>query len=185
MDTHNMYLFKALDAYPYSLEETMESLNYALSYDPENAEALLLMAKVRAYQLRDYEGAKHYFELAMTQKMEMGKLYIDYSYVLILNEDFTEAQRLLDYAITVKGTDKGWMQWLQGQIFEGMFELKRAKKAYKEAIRISKCNNLSAFVKREMERVVEKLPKKKNKKKSKKKSKTKRKEKSKNRSKKK
>ena len=157
-----MYLFKALDAYPYSLEETMESLNYALSYDPENAEALLLMAKVRAYQLRDYEGAKHYFEL-----------------------DFTEAQRLLDYAITVKGTDKGWMQWLQGQIFEGMFELKRAKKAYKEAIRISKCNNLSAFVKREMERVVEKLPKKKNKKKSKKKSKTKRKEKSKNRSKKK
>ena len=72
MDIHNMYLFKALDAYPYSLEETMESLNYALSYDPENAEALLLMAKVRAYQLRDYEGAKHYFELAMTQNMEMG-----------------------------------------------------------------------------------------------------------------
>lgn len=183
MDTHNMYLFKALDSYPYSLEETVESLNYALSYDPDNAEALLLMAKIKAFQLKDYEGAKQCFETAMTQDMDMGKLYQDYIYTLLLNEDYPEAQRLLDYAMKVKATDKAVMQWLQGQIFEGLFEFKRAKKAYKEAIKISKCNNLRSFIKREIDRIDEKLPKKKNKKKRKKN--TKRKEKKKNRSKKK
>ena len=184
MDTHNMYLFKAMDSYSYSMEETMESLNYALSYDSNNAEALLLMAQVMAYQLRDYEGARQHFEAAMTQNMEMGKLYPDYIYPLILNEDYPEAQRLLDYAVKVKGTDKAAMQWLQGQIFEGIFELKRAKKAYKEAIKLCRSNDLTSFVKREIERIDEKLPKKK-KNKKKQKSKTKRKEKKENRSKKK
>ncbi len=173
MDTHNMYLFKAMDSYSYSMEETMESLNYALSYDSNNAEALLLMAQVMAYQLRDYEGARQYFEAAMTQNMEMGKLYPDYIYTLILNEDYPEAQRLLDYATKVKGTDKAAMQWLQGQIFEGLFELKRAKKAYKEAIKQTRSNDLTSFVKREIERIDEKLPKKKNKKKQKSKTKIK------------
>jgi tetratricopeptide (TPR) repeat protein len=177
-----MYLFKALDSYSYSLEETVESLNYALSYNPNNAEALFLMAKVLAYQLMDYEGAKHYFEATMTQHMEMGKMYPDYIYTLVRNEDYPEAQRLLDYANKVKGTDRAVIQWLQGQIFEGKLELKPAKKAYKEAIRISKCNNLTSFVKRELERIDDKLPKKKNKKKRKRKLKTKRKEKKKNRS---
>lgn len=180
-NTHNIYLFKALDAYPYNMEETIESLNYALSYDPTNAEALYLMAKIYGYQLRDYNTSKHYFEAAITQHMEMAKLYPDYIRVLTLNEDYPEAQRLLDYAKKVKGTDKGVIQCLQGQLFEAIFELKRAKGAFKEAKKLSKNNDFTAFLSREIERIKEKLPKKK-KKKCKKKKNTKRKEKKKGRS---
>lgn len=181
-NTHNIYLFKALDAYPYNMEETIESLNYALSYDPNNAEALFLMAKLYSYQLKDYETAKYYFEETMTRQMEMSKLYPDYIYVLTLNEDYPEAQRLLDYALKVKGTDKGLMQYLQGQLFEAILEFKSAKKALKEAKKLSKNNDFTAFLNREIERVKNKIPKKKNKKCKKKRSK--RKEKSKHRSKK-
>lgn len=43
--TTDKYIFQALDAYPYNLEETVESLNYALSYDDKNAVALCLMGE--------------------------------------------------------------------------------------------------------------------------------------------
>jgi len=185
-NTHNIYLFKALDAYPFNLEETIESLNYALSYDPNNAEALLLMAKIFSYQLQDYESAKHYFEAAMTNNMEMVKLYPDYVFALLNNEDFLEAQRLLEYALKVKGTNKGVLQLLQGQLFEGMFEYKLAVKAFKEAKKLSNNNDFANHIKGEIARVKGKLPKKKkSKNKCKKSKKYKRKEKKKNRSKKK
>ena len=181
-NTHNIYLFKALDAYPFNLEETVESLNYALSYDPNDVQALLLMARLYSYQLRDYESAKHYFEAAMTCNMGMAKLYPDYVFTLLQNEDYPEAQRLLDFALKVKGTDKGVLQLLQGQLYEGIFEYKLAVKVLKEAKKLGKNNDFNGFVKREIVRVKEKLPKKKNKKKRKKSKNNKRKENKKNRS---
>ncbi|MEL6809903.1 MAG: hypothetical protein AAFP76_01055 [Bacteroidota bacterium] len=180
-NTHNIYLFKALDAYPFNLEETIESLNYALSYDPNDAQALLLMARLYAFQLKDYESAKHYFEAAMTAQMEMTQLYPDYVFTLLLNEDYPEAQRLLEYATQLKGTDKAVLQLLQGQLYEGIFEYKRAVTSLKEARKLAKNNHFMGFVKQEIERVKGKLPKK-NKKKSKKAKNNKRKEKKKNRS---
>lgn len=185
-NTHNIYLFKALDAFPYNLEETIESLNYALSYDPNNAQALLLMARLYSYSMRDYETAKHYFEAAMTSDMDMSRLYPDYVYVLLSNEDYPEAQRLLDYAVTVKGTDKAVLELLQGQLYEGIFEYKRAMKSFKAAKKLGRNGDFNGFINREIERIKEKLPKKKNKKdKKKKKNKNKkRKENKKNRSKK-
>ena len=47
----NNYLFKALDAYPYDLEETIEALTYALSYDEKNTVALCLMGRVLCRKL--------------------------------------------------------------------------------------------------------------------------------------
>jgi hypothetical protein len=45
MDTnlHTSYLFKAIDAYPYDLAETLESLNYALSYNENNVNITVLL----------------------------------------------------------------------------------------------------------------------------------------------
>ncbi|MEZ4857504.1 MAG: hypothetical protein R2781_01685 [Flavobacteriaceae bacterium] len=163
-NTYNIYLFKALDAYPFNLEETIESLNYALSYHPKDAEALLLMAKVYAYQIKDYETAKHYFEEVMIQKMEMPKLYPEYIFVLINNEDYTEAQRLLEYALKIKATDKAVLQLLQGQLFEAKQELKNSLDAFKKAKRLGRNCNFIEFTEKEISRVKSKLPKNKKKK---------------------
>jgi uncharacterized protein YfaS (alpha-2-macroglobulin family) len=48
MKTIDKYLFQALDNYPYSLQETVESLDYALSYDEKNTTALCLYARIEA-----------------------------------------------------------------------------------------------------------------------------------------
>jgi len=44
--TKSKYYFEALDNYPYSLPDCLEALNYALSYDPEDADSLCLMGRI-------------------------------------------------------------------------------------------------------------------------------------------
>ena len=63
--TKSKYYFEALDNYPYSLPDCLEALNYALSYDPEDADSLCLMGRIYSEMLIDYEKAKLYFEEAM------------------------------------------------------------------------------------------------------------------------
>jgi hypothetical protein len=53
--TKNKYYFEALDNYPYSLPDCLEALNYALSYDPEDADSLCLMGRIYSEMLSDYE----------------------------------------------------------------------------------------------------------------------------------
>lgn len=169
--THNPYLFKALDAYPFELDTTVEALNYALSYDPENTEALYLMADLYGYELGDYETAKSYYEQILSINLNIPKVYPDYLYILIKNEDFAEAQKLLAFALKVKATDKPLLRLMQGQLMEKQGAMKPALQAYKEAKKIGQNTTFINFAKSEIDRVKSKLPKrKKTKKKSKNKS---------------
>ena len=90
----NIHLFRAIEAYPWELEKAVEALHYALSYDPENAKALHLMAKVYAEQLGDYETAKTYYESALASRLDLTDIYPDYIRLLTNNEDFEEAQKV-------------------------------------------------------------------------------------------
>ncbi len=181
MDTNNIYLFKALDAYPYNLEEAIEALNYALSYNDKDTEALLLMGKIYGYHLQNYKRAIAYFSEALTIDLENPKIYPDYLYMLIYNEDFSEAQKLLDFAFTIKATNKGMLYNIKGYLYEAQKQYKKAFKAFKEAEKIACNNDFATYIKGEKQRVKNKMLKKKNKKKKKN---HKRKEKKKNRSKK-
>ncbi|ULC59536.1 hypothetical protein MBM09_00820 [Flaviramulus sp. BrNp1-15] len=166
---HNSYVFQALDAYPYNLEETLEALNYALSYNEKDAQALCLMGRVYAEQLKNYETAKHYFAEAVTQHMEMPKTYPYYIQTLLWNEDYVEAQKLLDFAQTVKGVDKALLELMQGILFEKLGQFKVAIKIFKRAKKTATNNGFIDYVDNELSRVKKKMnPKKKCKKKKKK-----------------
>ncbi|MFI1744869.1 tetratricopeptide repeat protein [Thalassobellus sediminis] len=130
---YNNYLFKALDAYPHELEKAVEALNYALSYEPENAKALCLMAKVQGEQLGNNEAAKAYYESALVSNIEMPDIYPDYIRLLVNNDDFDEAQKLIDFAMTIKGIDKAGILLNQGYLFEALGEFKKAEDALHES----------------------------------------------------
>ena len=156
MNTHNLYLFKALEAYPWELEKAVEALQYALSYEPENVTALCLMARVYAEQLEDFEMAKMYFEKAIAANIQMPKIYPPYIRALLLNDDFDEAQKVIDFAMTLKATDKGTLYLLQGQLFENLHTYEKAEKALKEARNVGLNTDFIEFVERELERVTKK-----------------------------
>jgi len=109
--TKNKYYFEALDNYPYNLPDCLEALNYALSYDPEDADSLCLMGRIYSEMLTDYEKAKLYFEEAM--QCDVTNLNVPQYYIkcLLDNEDLYEADKLIEYSLKIKGVDKS-MIWL-------------------------------------------------------------------------
>ncbi|WP_298893770.1 hypothetical protein [uncultured Psychroserpens sp.] len=164
MDTNllNNYVLKAIDAYPYDLEETVENLNYALSYENTNAYALYLMGRLQSEQLGDYEKAKYYFAEALASKMDFVKVYPKYILVLIWNHDYDEAQKLIDFAFTVKSIQKGELIVLQAQLLECQEAYKEALKTFKKAKLYVYNNSFMAFIDSEITRVKNKIkPKKK------------------------
>lgn len=81
-------------------------MNYALSYDSEDADALCLMGRIHSEVLKDYEKAKEYYEDAMiydVSNINTPKYYIS---CLLENEDLDEAEKLIKYAVKIKGIDK-------------------------------------------------------------------------------
>ncbi|MBF8149190.1 hypothetical protein ITJ86_04740 [Winogradskyella sp. F6397] len=175
MDTNllNNYVLKAIDAYPYELEETVENLNYALSYEANNAYALYLMGRLQAEQFGDYEKAKQYYAEALANKLDFHKVYSHYILVLIWNEDYKEAQKLIDFAFTVKGLNKGEVYMFQGQLFENLQAYKKAIKALKKAKIFGYNDGFICTVNSEISRIKNKMKPKKKKSKSRKKKKKK------------
>lgn len=178
MKTIDKYLFQALDSYPYSLEETIESLDYAFSYDAKNTMVLCLYGRVQAEQLLNYEEAKNYFQEALAINIHALEIYPFYIQTLILNEDYEEAQKLIDFALTIKGINKAEIFVKKAILFEVQQQFKNAQKEIKKAklhsinyTSESEINEVEKRIKGKIELVEKKKKSKKIKKDSKKKSK--------------
>lgn len=130
---HNSYLFKALDNYPYDLAETIEALNYALSYDNKNPITLALAAKVYAEQLYDFETARQYYEQALAEDIYALSVYPDYISLLIKTEELDKAEKLIGFALTLKGIDKAAIYYAQSHLWHVKREYKQALDALKNA----------------------------------------------------
>ena len=133
MKTIDKYLFQALDNYPYSLEETIESLDYAFSYDAKNTMVLCLYGRIQAEQLWNYEEAKNYFQEALAINIHALEVYPYYLQTLILNEDYQEAQKLIDFALTIKGINKSDIFVQKAILLEAQQEFKKALKEIRNA----------------------------------------------------
>ncbi|MDF2551537.1 MAG: hypothetical protein K0R77_812 [Chryseobacterium sp.] len=131
--TKSKYYFEALDNYPYSLPDCLEALNYALSYDPEDADSLCLMGRIYSEMLTDYEKAKLYFEEAM--QCDVTNLNVPQYYIkcLLDNEDFHEAEKLIKYSLKIKGMDKSIIWLYRSLLSEKRGSLPNALKFLNEA----------------------------------------------------
>lgn len=161
--TTNKYYFQTLDNFPYNLEETMEALNYALSYDDHNAESLCLLGRVYSEVLQDYETAKSYFEEAMQVKLDSVSTPLFYIDCLLNNEDYEEAKKLIDYAKKIKGIDQSRIRYRKAIFFEKQGQFKKALKALEKAKKVAPNKNYIDFLNERIELVKSKLKKPKNK----------------------
>ncbi len=155
----NPYLIKAIDAYPYDLEGAVEALQYALSYEPNNVQALVLMGRLYTEQFKQYEEAKTYFEEALVENVYAIEVYPFYLNVLILNEDFQEANKLISFALTIKGIDKGAIYRLKAFALEKQGHYKKALKELKHAKMHSYNADFDHCISVDKERIEAKLPK--------------------------
>ncbi|MEO8237733.1 MAG: hypothetical protein ABI793_09005 [Flavobacterium sp.] len=133
MKTVDKYIFEALDNYPCWLAESIEALDYALSYDDKNTMALCLYGRIQADQLFKYEEAKEYFRQAITININAIEVYPYYINTLILNQDYDEAVKLICFALTIKGINKVEILLKKVMLLESRKSFKKALKALKEA----------------------------------------------------
>lgn len=126
MSSIDKYLVKAIDAYPYNLEEAIESLDYALSADNNNAATLCLYGRVYAEQLQDYTTAKTYFQDALAADIKAVFVYPYFIQLLIDFDEDVEAEKLIQFALRVKGIDTPL-------ILSKLIILKEKTRSFKEA----------------------------------------------------
>ncbi|KFF09451.1 tetratricopeptide repeat protein [Chryseobacterium luteum] len=162
--TKSKYYFEALDNYPYSLPDCLEALNYALSYDPEDADSLCLMGRIYSEMLTDYEKAKMYFEEAMQYNVANLNTPLHYIKCLLDNEDLDEAEKLINYALKIKGIDKARILIQKSQLFEIRLEYKKALEPLKEAEKYSYNQAMIDFVRSRAKFIKSKMAKSKKKK---------------------
>lgn len=165
--TKSKYYFEALDNYPYSLPDCLEALNYALSYDPEDADSLCLMGRIYSEMLIDYEKAKLYFEEAML--CDVTNLNVPQYYIkcLLDNEDFHEAEKLIRYSLKIKGIDKSTIWLHRSLLSEKRGSLTNALKFLNEAEKYCFTSCSFDLIKERKRFVKSKMPKKKQTKKKK------------------
>lgn len=158
--TKNKYYFEALDNYPYNLPDCLEALNYALSYDPEDADSLCLMGRIYSEILIDYEKAKLYFEEAMqcnVTNLNTPKYYIK---CLLDNEDFHEAQKLIEYSLNIKGIDKATIWFYRSLLSEKRGSFANALKFLEKAEKYCFSQYSRDVVKERRKFIKSKMPKK-------------------------
>lgn len=147
MKTLDKHLFSALDNYPYNLLETIESLEYALSYNDKNTMALCLLGRIYAEQLMDYETAKEYFSEAISYNIDALEIYPHYIHTLILNEDFDEAEKLIEFALTIKGINKVEILLKKVLLLEIKREFLKAKLVLKTIKNLDCTSNYDSLIK--------------------------------------
>ncbi len=146
MGNLNQYLMKAFDAYPYDLKGTIESLDYAMSYDNENPMTLCLYGKVYAEQFLDYKSAIQYFSDALAADLDAVYVYPLYIQALIDYEEYDQADKLIEYAMKVKGVNKSDILCRAIISFEKQLKFNKALKCLKRLKGTVLSNDYQSFV---------------------------------------
>ena len=157
----NNYVFKAIDSFHYNLEETIESLNYALSYDDKNTMALTLMGRVHAEKLCKYNEAILYYKEALAENIHAFEVYKHYINALLWNEDLKDAEEFIDFALTIKGSDKAVLYLKKAILYDQLKKYNKALGFVKKAKEFTYNSDLMYTINEEKNRIKEKLPKKK------------------------
>ena len=151
------YYLKALDLYPYELDQVTEALNFAISYDNEHAGAHCLLGIMNMYQLGRFKVAENHFETALAADINHTDTYYSYANLLIQTGEYVKAKKLIKYAYKVKGINVSRMKHNEGLIAEIKGDLNQAKKYIKFAYNSSYRKYEREFLKEELDRIKAKL----------------------------
>lgn len=153
----NNYLIKALDYYPYNLEEALESLNYAMAYEENNPIALCLMGRVHLEIFKDYPLANSYFREALAANVDYLETYAYFLDCLLIQEEFEEMTKLLAFARKRKGIDRALLCYYEALLLEKQLKFKKAQKMIKEAMLLAQTTSFMSDLEEMKKRVEKKI----------------------------
>lgn len=153
------YYIKAKDSYPFELNEAIEALEYALSYDEEHAGAHCLMGRYYSEHEYNYKEAFYHFERALFYDLEHVETYLYYTLALIEYGEYDKAKKVISYGKKIPGVNLANMIYRRALIHERKGKLYKAKEKLKKAMNVSCSNYNIDFYNDELNRVKEKIRK--------------------------
>ncbi len=151
------YYLKALDLYPYELDQVIEALTFAISYDNDHAGAHCLLGKLNLYQLGKYYEAEDHFVKALASDIDYVETYYSYAELLIQIGEYGKAKKLIKYAYKIKGINTTRLKHSEGLIAEIKGNYVKAKEHLNRAYISSFSKAEREFLKEEIDRVNSKL----------------------------
>lgn len=161
----DQYFLKAYDAYDYDIDELIESLNYALSYDEDHAPSLCLMGRIYMEKMKDFKAAQHCFEMALISNKEYVETYKHYSRLLIWMGQLEKAEALITKAEKIIGMPKIVTIQRKATIYEYAGKVDKAMDEVIKGKLLSGCASFYSFFDNEEARLKKKVNKKKKKRK--------------------
>lgn len=156
MTAADKYYLKALDYYPFNLEEVSEALEYGLSHDETHAGLLCMQAVVYHRYLKDNDGAAYYFSLTVYHHPGYAEGYYGYLEYLLDIDDLAAAGRLLLKAKKVKGISMARLHYLESLMLEKSGMYTEASTTLKKAIQLCTDNKSYEKYREERERIKQK-----------------------------
>lgn len=150
------YYVKALSTFSFDMENSIESLNYALGCDPDHAPSNCLMGRIYMEYIKNYEKAEEYFGYAIASDPKYPDTYEAFSQVLIWKGDIRHALRLINFGFKLPGIDRAILYSRRAQIYEIQGQPKLAIKAIKTALEHSYNTGYMWHFEMELERVKKK-----------------------------
>lgn len=153
----DQYYVKAFDNYPFEIENTVENLSYALSYDEHHVQANCLMGQVQMYIFKDFKEATNFFEQALVSSLDYPDTYKHYSRLKIWLGEFDSAWKLINYAMKVKGMHKGIMLRRKATICEFKGDFESANAFLNDSKIYSTDTESTEFIEKEIKRIKVKM----------------------------
>jgi len=152
----DQYYLKAETNYPYGIEEVVENINYALSYDDEHVQAHCLMGRIFMYQFKEYDQAAKCFSKILQFDLNFPDTYKYYSLLKIWQSDFEGALKLIDFGMKINGMDKASLLIHRGLVSECLGDFNQAKLLMEKALLFSIDNNSTEKANENLSRVKKK-----------------------------
>lgn len=153
INTQEVLYIQALDNYPYDIEQCIEKLQYVIGANDNHVGAHYLMGRIYKEQLNDYKNAKYYYQMALHLDHTFTPTYYYYADLLILLNEYEEAERVLDIGLKIPGIDRASLQFLKGILYEKFEMFTTAKEHFDTAKKSALNNDFRSFLDREIDRV--------------------------------
>ena len=153
----DQYYLKALNLYDYDMDQTVEYLNYALSYDPGHAEANCLMGKFYMDRLQRFDQAEEFLANSLATEPENIATCECFSMLLIKTKRYQEALKLIRYGSSLRGANVSEFLRLEALICELQKDFDQAKLLLQRAVEECFDSEYVDFLNREIRRVESKI----------------------------
>lgn len=151
-----IYFIKAKDNYYYNIEETIESLNKALSYDEEHAPSLCLLGCVYFEQLKNYYMAEMYLKRALFYNPKYTDTYYTLIRMYLTTLKLESAEKIIREAKSITGINLAEVLYYEASLYEIKQQFDKSIALMQEAKKMNYNKQYNDFLNEEKDRILTK-----------------------------